>query len=478
MLKSFSQELLAEGLLARDDRVVVGVSGGADSMALLHLLIGLKAEHDWDLKLHIAHLNHQLRGTESEKDAAFIQAAADSLSIPCTIESCDVATKSKAESLGVEEFGRRIRYEFLERVCIQVGSPVVAVAHHADDNAETILHRVLRGTGIRGLVGIPRVRPLSQASDIRLIRPLLRLSKKKLVDYLADAGVAYREDRSNETVEPMRNRIRNVLLPQIESEFNPQVRDALNRLGEQAGWVEEYLRETVERTFESLIISRTDQELTLNADALQRKSRIVQTEIVRLAFRSFGLGEQDLGFAHMVSALDLIADPGSGKQVQLPGGMTIAKRYHQLVFSLPTDEPRESIASEIAVHLPGCTILPIRRLQIDCAIGDARPEDIPRLRRTGDPFVEYVDFDAVHPPLVVRKRRAGDRFCPLGAPGSKKLSDFLTDTKVDPKDRDRIAVLCDHLGPIWVIGHRIDDRVKMTELTRRVLHLRARPLGP
>jgi tRNA(Ile)-lysidine synthase len=276
----------------------------------------------------------------------------------------------------------------------------------------------------------------------------------------------------------MRNRIRNIILPQLEAEVNPQVRDALVRLGEQAHWVEEYLRETVHRTFESLIVSRTDQVLILNAEALRRKSRIVQTELVRLAYRSFGLGEQDLAFSHTVLALELIGDPGSGKQVQFPGGMTIEKRYHQLIFSFPSDEPRETIAAEIAVHLPGRTLLPIRRLEIACTVEEVRAEDIPRLRRTGQRMEEYVDFDAVRPPLVVRTRRAGDRFVPLGAPGSKKLSDFLIDTKIDPRDRDRVAVLCDRLGPIWIIGHRLDDRVKMTALTRRVLHLRARPLEP
>lgn len=478
MLKTLSQELLSEGLLAREDAVVVGVSGGPDSMALLHLLVGFNQQLDWDLKIHVAHLNHKLRGDEAEKDAAFVQAASDSLSLPCTIETFDVAEAAKTESMGVEEVSRRQRHAFFERVCLRIGSRIVAVGHHADDNAETILYRIFRGTGLRGLVGIPRVRPLSPNSETRLIRPLLRMSRKTLRAYLADAGMAFREDRTNASNEPTRNRIRNIILPQIEAEVNPQVRDALTRLGEQAHWVEEYLRETVERTFQSLIVSRTDQEVVLNADALARKSRIVQTELVRLAYRSFGLGEQNLSFAHMVSALELIADPTSGRQLKLPGGMTIEKRYHQLLFSLPSDEPRESIAAEIAVHLPGRTLLPIRRLQIDCSVDEVQPEDIARLRRAGRELEEYVDFDAVHPPLVVRKRRAGDRFLPLGAPGSKKLSDFLIDAKVNPRERDRVAVLCDHLGPIWVIGHRIDDRVKLTALTRRVLHISVRPLSP
>ncbi len=478
MIKTLAQELLSEGILDRDDQVVVGVSGGADSMALLDVLLEFNRTLDWRLKVHVAHLNHQLRGVEAEKDAAFVQAAADSLQIPSTIETRDIARVADEQSIGVEQAGRDERYVFFERVCLRVGAKALALGHHADDNAETILQRILRGTGLRGLAGIPRSRLLAPESDIRVIRPLLRMTRRDILKYVSNAGIAYREDRSNASEEPMRNRIRNNILPTLESEVNPQVRDALIRLGEQAAWLQEYLNETVQRTFETLIISHTDQVLTLNANALSRKSRIVQTELIRLAYRSFGLGEQDLTFSHLCSALDLIADPASGKRAQLPGGMTIEKEYHKLVFSLPSDEPRETIAPEVAVHLPGRTILPLRRLKIECRIEEVASSDIPRLRKLAGPMEEYLDFDAVHPPLVVRRRRPGDRFLPLGAPGSKKLSDFLIDAKVDKKERERVAVLCDQLGPIWVIGHRLDDRVKITALTNRVLHLRAAPLGP
>ncbi|MEK7711251.1 MAG: tRNA lysidine(34) synthetase TilS [Planctomycetota bacterium] len=476
MLRALSQELLDERLLHRDDAAVVGVSGGADSMALLHLLVGLNEKMAWRLRLHVAHLNHRLRGGESDKDAAFVQAAADGLSLPCTVAERDVANLAEAEAKGVEEFSRRERYAFFERVCLQCDARIVAVAHHADDNAETILHRILRGTGLRGLAGIPRSRPLSPGSGVRLIRPLLTMTRDALRKYLSDEGVAFREDRTNAQNEPMRNRLRNTILPMLESQVNPQVREALIRLAAQARWFEDFLQETVQRTLETLIISRTDQFLSLNVNALAKKSRIVQTGLIRQAYASFGLGEQDLAFSHLVAALDLIADPASGKQLQLPGGMCVEKRYHQLIFSLPTSEPREDVAPQIAVHLPGRTLLPIRSLEIRCTIEQVGPEKIPALRHDGGPLKEHVDFDAVHPPLVVRPRRPGERFFTLGAPGSKKLSDFLTGEKVDPRERRNVAVLCDQLGPIWVIGYRIDDRVKLTTQTRRVLHLEARPL--
>lgn len=476
MLKLLANELLAENLLTPDDSVVVGVSGGADSMALLHLLLGLNEKMDWRLGLHVAHLNHALREDQADEDAAFVQAAADSLSLPCTIETRDVAKIAREESGGLEEVGRRQRYTFFERVCLRADAKIVAVGHHADDNAETILHRILRGTGLRGLAGIPQSRPLTPGSEIRIVRPLLGLRKQTLIEFLGDHDIAHREDRTNTSLEPMRNRVRHVLLPMIEEQVNPQVRDALIRLGEQARWLGDYLRETVHKTFETLIISRTDQEVTLNVEALARKSRIVQTEIVRLAYTSFGLGEQDLSFANLVSVVDLIAATESGKRATLPGGMTVERRYHHLVFSFPSDEPREMVAPQVAVHLPGKTVLPVRRLVIECTIEEASSDDIPRLRAAASKMEEYVSFEAVHPPLVVRGRRAGERFFPLGAPGTKKLSEYLIDAKVDAKDRERVAVVCDQLGPIWVVGHRIDDRVKLTELTRKVLHLRARPL--
>ncbi len=476
MIKAIAQEILGLRLLRSDDAVTVGVSGGADSIALVHLLLSLNREHDWKLRLHVAHLNHLLRAVESEKDAAFVQAVTDDLNLPCTIESVDVTARAAASGFGIEEEARRQRYLFFERVCRREGMKIVAVGHHADDQAETILHRVFRGTGLRGLAGIPRSRPIQPGSDVLVVRPLLSFTRKELRDYLDDAGVAFREDRSNQSAEPMRNRIRNQILPMLEADVNPQVRDALLRLSEQAGWLQEFLFETVERTFDTLVVSRNDQVLVLNAESLGRKSRIVQTEIIRVAYRCFGLGEQDLAFANLLQVLDIISEPAGGRQAQLPGGMSVVKRYGQLLFSLPSTESRETIAEEVAVRITGVTTLPIRGLEIECRVEEVSPAELAGLRRMGRRMEERMDLEAVRPPLTLRKRRPGDRFTPLGAPGSKKVSDFLADARVFPDDREEIALLCDGLGPIWIIGHRIDDRVKLTPLTRQVLHVCARLL--
>ncbi|UCG16039.1 MAG: tRNA lysidine(34) synthetase TilS [Phycisphaerales bacterium] len=485
-IQALAEQVEADDLFDRNAAVVVGVSGGPDSMALLHALVGLNRQADYKLTLHVAHLNHQLRGADSDGDAAFVESAAKELGLPCTIERVDVGSLAEAENGSVEEIARRCRYDFLERVCLQprtsgggVG-PVrtVAVGHHADDNAETILHRVVRGTGWRGLGGIPGRRALREPGTghpIWLVRPLLRFTPGELLDYLREIGVPYRQDRTNVMNEPTRNRIRNVVMPLLESEVNPQVRDALLRLGEQARWVDDFLRETVDCTFGALTISQTDQELVLNAALLAAKPRVVQAELIRRAVRALGVGERHLGFANVVGVAKLLGDQSGTRQVHMPEGVTVVRAYDRLTFSRPTDEPREELAAQVAVHVPGITVLLRRRLEIDCRIltpDRRRIDDWRRGHPPHPPGEEWLDYETLHFPLIVRSRRPGDRFWPLGASGTRKLSDFLIDAKVSVSRRERVALLCDRLGPVYLIGYRIDDRVKLTSSTRKVLHLR------
>lgn len=471
LIKTVRQAIEQHALIRSHDCVVVGVSGGADSMALLHVLAAINDSEDHQWRLHVAHLNHGLRGDDSDADAGFVEAAADGLRLPRSIHRCDIRDIASREKGSVEEIARGERYAFFERVALAEGANAVAVGHHADDNAETILHRILRGTGLRGVSGIRVARPLSGSGDLRLIRPLLGARRDDIFRYIESEGVIFREDATNVALEATRNVIRNQLIPQIARQINPQVVTALLRLGEQAGWVEAYLRETAHRTLDTLIIARTDQELTLNAAALARKSRIVQTELIREAILLFQLGEQHLSFGHINGVAEMVNDGRTGKTLSLPGDMTATLAYDRLILAVRTEQPRETIAPVVAVHLPGETLLTMRHMRIECEVADApRSGDLRPGRHSR--FEEWMDLDSVHPPLSIRSRQSGDRFHPLGAPGSKSIADYLSDAKIDRAERDRAAVLCDQLGPIWLIGHRIDDRVRLTRLTRRVLRIR------
>jgi len=472
LIKSVRQAIEQHGLIEPGDRIVVGVSGGADSMALLHVLVTINDTDGCGWRLHVAHLNHGLRGEDSGADAAFVEAAADGLELPRTIHQCDIRDIGSRAKGSIEEVARRERYAFFQRVALAQGATVVAVGHHGDDNAETILHRILRGTGLRGVSGIRMNRPLGVGGQPRLIRPMLGARRDDIRRYIESEGVAFREDATNIALDATRNIIRNQLIPHVAQQINPQVVTALLRLGEQAGWVEQYLRETASRTLDTLVIARTDQELTLNASALARKSRIVQTELIREAILLFQLGEQNLSFAHINGVAEMVSEGRTGKTLSLPGEMTATLAYDRLILAVRTDQPREMIAPVVAVHLPGETVLTLRQMRIECeAVDLPRGCDGSRAKEKNR-FEEWLDMDSVHPPLSIRSRQSGDRFHPLGAPGSKSIADYLSDAKIDRAERDRAAILCDQLGPIWLIGHRIDERVRLTRLTRRVLRIR------
>lgn len=477
----FAQSLTDRQLLGPTESVVVGVSGGPDSVALLHLLHALRGQGDWALNLHVGHLNHRIRGSEADADAAFVEALARRLGLPCTVDSVDVRARAAELGISLEQTGRQCRFDFFERLCLTLGCRTVAMAHHADDNAETILHRVLRGTGLRGLGGIRAVRTIRAGSDIRVIRPMLAFRRAQIAEYLAERNIESRQDATNHSPEFTRNRLRNSVLPLLRERFNPQVDEALLRLGEQARGADAYLSETSERLMESLVISHDDGQLVLHAQLLARKPRVIQTQVIRHALLRMGIGEQELSYGHMEAIATLAAGREGNKTLDLPGGYRASRRYGKLVFEAPSGTPIEPATGLMRVSMNGSTPLPAFGLEISAELITAGDDLVSahlhrQAGRGQASYEEWIDAEQVHPPLIARARRPGDRFLPLGMTGMKKLSDFFIDEKIEPAQRDRALVLCDQLGPIWLVPFRIDDRVRLHRGTRQVLRLRARPM--
>lgn len=470
--------LAERGLYVRDARWVVGVSGGPDSTLLLHVLRELSVRHHLNWQLHVAHLHHGLRGAEADADAGFVRDLAARLNAAFHEEKADIRAAVEREGGSTEEVARRHRYAFLERVALRAGSESVAVAHHADDNVETLIHRVCRGTGLRGLAGMSDVRPMQTGSRIQLVRPFLPV-RRKTIEALCEArGFETRTDSTNLSTEFTRGRIRTVVLPLLRSALNPNVDEALLRLAELARGMSAYLEDAAARTFDSLLVSESPGRIVLNTVALLSKQRIVQAEIVRRAVALVLGGEEELGFSHLETVLRLAEDSSSGKELHLPGPVLVRKQYDRLEFRpLSQDEPSPELAS-VFVQCPGRTPLPGTGFELSAEIRPLEPGKIDELRRTPHPHEEWIDFERVRLPLIVRGRRDGDRFRPLGAPGAKTLSDFLGDEKVDPQTRARTGVLCDQDGPIWVMPLRIDERVKLRPGTRTALRLVLSPAAP
>jgi len=462
-------------LLAAHTSWVVGLSGGPDSTLLVHALKALSEREELRWKLHAAHFHHGMRGAEADADAAFAAELAEQLGLPYHTERADIPAVVAEEGGSPEEVARDRRYEFLERVALKAGSELVAVAHHADDNAETILHRICRGTGLRGLAGIRDVRPIRPGSRICVVRPLLSQRRATIEELCAARGLSVRADSTNRSPEFTRGRIRHEIMPLLAAQLNPNVSEALLRLGEHARLLGTYLEDAAERTFESLVIAQRPRHIVLNTRALLGKQRIIQAEVVRRAISLVLEGDQDLSFAHVEAILRLVDDPASGKEVHVPGPVVVRKQYDRLEFRpLNDDEPAPELGT-IFVACPGRTALPMLGQTLMAEVCDMTPEKLEDLRRNTNRLEEWLDLEFVRPPLLVRGRQDGDRFHPLGAPGVKTVSDFFGEQKIDPEVRARTGILCDQQGPLWVMPLRIDERVKLRPETRKALRLTLTP---
>lgn len=458
-------------LLNREASWVVGVSGGPDSTLLLHTMKALSDREGLKWKLHAAHFHHGLRGDEAEADEAFAATLAEELGVPFHAERADIRAEVERGGGSTEEVARSRRYDFLERVALKTGSERVAVAHHADDNAETILHRICRGTGLRGLAGIRDVRPIQPDSHILIVRPFLAQRRATIEEMCAACGLTPRTDSSNQSPEFTRGRIRTAIMPILVAQLNPNVAEALLRLGEQARLLGTYLEDAAERTFESLLISHRTRHIVLNNRALLGKQRIIQAEVVRRAVLLLAGGEQDLGFGHIEAVLRLAEDPASGKEIHVPGPIVVRKQYDRLEFyPLGEGEPPPDLGL-VFVACPGRTSLPMLRLTLTAEVREVTPADLEATRRNTNRFEEWLDYESLRPPLLVRGRRDGDRFHPLGSPGAKTIGDFFSEQKIDPHVRACTGILCDQQGPVWVMPLRIDERVKLRSTTHKALRL-------
>jgi tRNA(Ile)-lysidine synthase len=474
---------------------LLAVSGGADSMAMLHALEAMRKDGLLDVKLfYIGHLNHRLRGADSDADAEFVGEAAGKLGLEAAIESADVAGYAQKYGLSIETAARNIRYEFLAHTARRFQCAKVAMAHNYDDQVETILHRILRGTGIRGLAGMPAVRVLDSTTEppIHLVRPLLGLARVYIEQYLTDQKIPCRQDRTNFSEDYTRNRVRLALLPLLREQFNPQVDESLWRLGQIAEMFTLLSGERAGATLTDFVVGRGEGSLVLDADRLGTLPRFAQIEIIFSVMQELKISQRPIGFEHIMAAVGLLSEKtGTEKNLQWPGHMRIRRCGGELIFqthSVSDDDgkwwvknPPYSMQQEILLAVPGVTEfsedagftdaagLPIRRITTE--VMENRAGLLEQFIRDKTPNEEMLDFDKIQPPLSLRCRRSGDRFRSLGAPGDKSLGDFFTDHKVPVSVRDRLAILCDPNGILGILRLKIADASKVTSMTERILKL-------
>ncbi|MCK6456075.1 MAG: tRNA lysidine(34) synthetase TilS [Phycisphaerae bacterium] len=329
---------LTESGVPHAARIVLAVSGGPDSVAMLSAIdaFNRRAEAGW--RLSVAHLNHGLRGAESDADAEFVIAIAAQRGLPCDVERLP----RRSSSHTAEDAVRRARYAFLERCARRRRATWVVVAHHADDHAETVLHRLIRGTGLRGLLGIPRVRPIAPRSRVRLVRPMLALTRTEIREYVSARRLRVREDSTNARTDVTRNFIRHRLLPLLRDELNPRSVEALRRLSEQAAWAHEFIDEVATEALRRLMRASRRGSIVFDADGLARRPRIIRAHVVLLALQRLRAPEQKLRFEHLRAVGELAAAGRAGKRVELPGGYVATRHGDEVRITRTTGATRAS----------------------------------------------------------------------------------------------------------------------------------------
>jgi tRNA(Ile)-lysidine synthase len=440
--------------------IVVAVSGGGDSIGLLRVLYGIAP--GLGLRLSVAHLDHGVRGEAAATDACFVAELAGSLGLPC-----DLGRWSPSRPGHFEADARRARYQWLDGVARGRGASAVAVGHTRDDQAETILHRILRGTGTRGLAGMPALRALSDS--VTLIRPLLGASRAEVRDFLAAIGQDYREDATNADTARTRARIRHDLLPKLAAEYNPRVAEALVRLGRTAGAADRTLQRRLAALARAATIEVGPEALVLNCGPLATLPAVLRAEALRLAWRRSGWPEAEMSAARWLRLAAMAGRHDRGR-FSLGGGIEVWLSDGILRLSPTPAAPEVPDPHPIRFPVPGSAIWGDTRIVASPDVDAPRDEAIdldrlnPFLSSRGTPF------------LWVRVPRDGDRFDPLGMDGhTMPLNDFLRGRGVPRERRGQVPLVYDKSGLVWVVGHRIAHRVRITEQTHRILGLRHEP---
>ena len=450
-------------LTVRGQTLLVAVSGGQDSVCLLHLLHQLKPE--LGIKLHVAHLDHQLRGKESAGDARYVARLAKSLGIPATFEKRDVAAYQKQHGLSLEEAAREVRYNFLVETAAAVGATSVAVGHTLDDHVETILLHLVRGTGTRGLRGLrPVTKRRVSGKELKIVRPLLTVRRAETGAYCDRFELKPHQDATNLSTEPLRNRVRLELLPLLKG-YNSGIIEALQRTAKIAGDDIAHLEKEAARYWPKVADKQGD-VIVMDKKALLKLPVSVRRYLLRQAIETVAGDLKDIEARHIEEIMQAMDKP-AGKHINLPYELVFAIDYDRNLLGKDISplNPFPVLAGEYPLKIPGKTLIPGWRI-------DASVTERSGLTTGDNGFIADLDFGCLDGKLTVRPRQRGDRFQPSGMKGMKKVAQFMQDVKIPGDRRDRVPILADEAGILWVVGYRTAERVKITEQTKKVLQLK------
>ncbi|WP_028988491.1 tRNA lysidine(34) synthetase TilS [Thermicanus aegyptius] len=455
MEKTLGETVRKHHMIKRGDRVLVGISGGPDSVALAHWLY--RHREEYGIEVALAHYHHGLRGKEADEDEAFVRHLAKEWNLPYYVGKAPLKEIHEEELGNLQDLAREYRYRFFRETGEKIGANKIAIAHHLDDQVETMLMRFVRGTGPGGLVGIPYTRPLTPT--ITVIRPFLEITRKQIEDYLKRNLLCFRIDSSNKKTDYLRNRLRIETIPQLQA-INPNLSSVLLHLSEMLREDEDYLASEAEDVFSSLTTYKEPEEIRISLAKWRETPFPLQRRAIKLICNYLVHVEEEVPYFH-VEAIRKIFAEDHPKEWNLPWGITVIARYGEGIFRMKRESRGRGF--HYPVQIPGSIWIAEMNKRLICSV----LHEIPRI----DGEHALFDYEEVMKlgPLSLRSRRAGDYLYLKGLAGHRKVKDIFIDEKIPKEKRDQIPLLCAGKEVLWIPGLRKSGKAEVLPGTRLIL---------
>lgn len=439
-------------MLKYGDCVVVGLSGGPDSMCLLHILMELRKT--WGLKIFAAHLNHQFRGKEADEDALYVKKKCEEWGIDVFVQVFNVPAFAKEKGLSSEEAGREIRYKLFYEVAEKVRANKIAIAHNMNDNAETVLMNLFRGSGIEGLKGI-------EAKRGQIIRPLINVRRNEIEAYCREKDLNPRIDKTN--LQPIygRNKIRLELIPYIEKNFNSNIMSTLQRLSDIVTIENDFLNEEAEKELLKIAIIG-ENGIEYNINKMHDIHPALLRRVIRIGIEKLTGSLKGIEYRNIESVVDLLTK-STGAAAILPQNIKAYISYNKLILSINTKPENYKYYLELENDKDNIA----QYFDFTIRLTTVEASKIADIKK--DKYKVYIDKDKVKQKLVLRNRFDGDVFSPIGLKGSKKLKEYFIDEKIPKEERDKILLIADGKEIVWVLGRRLSEKYKITKDTKEAI---------
>jgi tRNA(Ile)-lysidine synthetase, N-terminal domain/tRNA(Ile)-lysidine synthetase, C-terminal domain len=454
MIKKVKKTIERYELIKKGDRLVAAVSGGPDSTALLVALAQIASFLDFSII--VSHFNHGLRGDRSDEDEKYSQELAKKMGLIFVSGKMDQGLRKKGES--PEEFYRQQRYQFLNKVLEDYSAQKIALGHNIQDQAETILLNLLRGSGLEGLRGILPIR------EGKFIRPLIDVSRTEIIAFLNETGISYCQDNSNESDIYLRNKIRGKLIPYLKEEFNPKIEENLVQMAQILRQDDEYIRDSVQKAMKSTYIQNQTDRISLNIEYVKGLAPAIRSRLLKKILESLNPEKNGFSFVNIKVLEKLLQAKESGKRISLPLGIEAKREYDNLILTRDKSCYNQ-VDYEYPLSIPGTVHVKETNRTISIEKISRDKMDLCCKNKV------YLDLDKIKQPFVLRNRKDGDRFQPLGMKGQQKIKSLFINQKIPRRKRNEIMLLVDQNSVIWIENMHLSDRVKISPQTINILSL-------